>query len=1091
MTLPVRMEKKLNFKFKRKRTIVFLLLLSVLISILSVAVFASERDYSRPGTTGLTTLDSAEILNRALGLTLSPEEERYLDLYAEETVSYGSNIPTSTVNTSYDKETKTLTVKASVYSYTANNGVKMSWIPESAEFDGEKIPFSLESGEYTAHFPSVLEEDGATVAVLYKTSVLISEGVLNSLQNKAYSEALSWKKYKTYLFALDEYEREKELYRNYLVSKSIYDERLAAYKVYLGELEEYNAANSVYENYLAALDAYNTEYEAYQKYLEEKKTYDSKMALYNKYVENMIKVEHQIGIIDGSMTPKTTMYRSIYHAIMGDLVKTVVENKDLIANEFVGASGNAVDLAGESAVALKEMYTLYATYKTNIEKYTYYTVNYEKFRDNINNLFRALDKLYENAKVRIAIEEKGIKEKFEILLAQLYYVSAALSDTPVENFDKTGYFDTSYRINRKTPLEIHENQPYVVDKNMAAPIKGGYPSKVEMPTITEASEPVKPETVQKPIAPVPLENPGAEPTRVEKPIPPSYVAPVWQLDEPSVLPEGVEEIISALDSSLIVEREPITVPSAIPLEIAVTKTVFGAREINVTFCDSDGNVLCVTTVEYGTYAEFSGKVPTKKSDAAADYVLAGWQNEDGESVDITALKYDTDVRLYPLFEAKPKYYQVVWELDGENLYTIVRYGEIPVPPVVPTRESSAIYKYVFSGWNKELSPVVGNSALDRYAARFERKYILPVTDDAFGSEIGGGSVSIDTDTVVADCTIEKLGTSCVSFSAGIEDLLEYARELNGKILLKTDYFNISIGFAEIAAMADAGASRLAMLPIQSQNEFYFTPVIKDKDGKEIPNILLKIEFFTFRTDDAENSRIYYSSGEERVYVTGEVSEDSLAVSALSSRTYHVSAQYSLNLLPTGPVTVTVDKLVGASGETVKFTASAPPGVKIRKIFLLDAEGMRTDIEGQSFVMQRGGLSLGVEYEYIEYTVSFISSGRIVGTRTYRYGDIPEIPPDPIRSSDGVYSYEFIAWSAPVVAVEKSVNYEALYRKIPLPPKEEPDGLIISDSMLSLIVKAGTLFLFVTVVFIPCTVIFTVKLVIRIRRKVPSRAKKQK
>ena len=148
----------------------------------------------------------------------------------------------------------------------------------------------------------------------------------------------------------------------------------------------------------------------------------------------------------------------------------------------------------------------------------------------------------------------------------------------------------------------------------------------------------------------------------------------------------------------------------------------------------------------------------------------------------------------------------------------------------------------------------------------------------------------------------------------------------------------------------------------------------------------------------------------------------------------------------------------------------------------------TDKSGKALTVEKNQVAYMAKT--IEYTVNFISAGKIISSRVYRYGEKPVIPPEPFRTSDNEYSYKFLTWSAPVVEVTKDVDYEALYLKEKLPEKEKGDGLQISDSVFKLIVEVAFAAGFAILVFIPCAIIVIVKVVNRVCRK-PAPKKKKK
>jgi hypothetical protein len=216
-----------------------------------------------------------------------------------------------------------------------------------------------------------------------------------------------------------------------------------------------------------------------------------------------------------------------------------------------------------------------------------------------------------------------------------------------------------------------------------------------------------------------------------------------------------------------------------------------------------------------------------------------------------------------------------------------------------------------------------------------------------------------------------------------------------------------------------------------------------------------------------------------------------------SGTYYVAAEYEVHVLPTGPVELQILGDVNLPyGESFEIRYTVPLGVRLNSVYMIDRYGLRTDISGEIVEMPVGGCRIGVDYEYIEYTVNFISSGKIIGTRICRYGEMPEMLADPIRTSDGVFRYTFDKWrnsttgTSEITPVTSNVNYEALFIKEKIPEKPPVDGLIISDSVLQKLVKIALYAGFILLVFIPCGIIAIIKISVRIRRKAPRKTGKR-
>lgn len=1065
-------------------------LLSVLLSLFA---FAEETDYSKPGTTSKVTLDSKDILELSFGIELSDAENKYLSLYGEHKISYGAHIPASCVTLDYDAGSGELLVSADVYNYQTSNGDEVSWVPVCAIVGEDEKELIVDGdGKYKAFFESVFMSEVPEMSVVYNAVFPLSADFMNSLINKAYDEAVLWDSYEKYIVEKGEYDVAIDKYRQYLVDKSIFEEKKENYDEYLLALEKYESELEQYNDYLDKLAKYNEEYALYLKYLDDKEKYPERLEAYNIYVENLKTVERHLDLMEGMKTLGTSHQRSVYNAIRGNLVKMVMENKDLLSTDFVGVKEEVVDLADSATEKIKIMFEKYFSLETDAEKYTYYTVNYEELTKNFCDLFRALDKLYLNPKLRIEIKNQGYQTKFEIFLAQLYYVTDALSDSPVANYDGTGYYDSSYKIVRKTPLEVHENIPYMVNTGSAVPLNGGYPSVVEKPEeVKEVALPTKPSEVTCPIKPNAVEKPGEEPFEVQNPgEAPVAVDPPRALNADGSLPDGIYDILTAYRNGAITHREPLSSSAELSFEILVNKKIFGVVMVPVVFKDSDGTVLYETKVEYGTFADFSGIVPTKEETVSATYSFVGWQDENGVTVDITEIKADTPLTLYPMFAETKKSYQVAWDVDGVLHYTYCKYGDIPsYTGSVEKKESDRSY-YEFVGWDREITSVTETTYLTPYVALFEEKHIASIYD-CDGKVLGGAILEKKDGALIVDCKNSVINEPYSVLNIDLDGAFSRVG-IGDRITVVADKFTVGFSYSNVVAMKNAGIVGFSFEMKENGTSYSFAPVLYDVEGEVVNGeFAMSVSFSASVFEDIKNTKISYNDGSANVDVIPVLNGDFVQIGMICGYLYKTVTEYGVNILNSDPIEIAVDKSFAAVGETVNVTFSAVPGIDILSFYLLDTEGNKTNFSGESFVMPAGGVSLGVEWKYIEYTVNFIASGKIISTGTYRYGDIVIPPSAPIKANDEKYSYTFVDWSEPISAVTKSVDYEAVYSKTELPPKEVPEGLLISKSVMKKLMQVALIAGFAVVVVIPCAIIALVKLVVRSRRRTPSPKKNRR
>ncbi len=1043
------------------------LALALIISATSLPALAAREDHSNPNSTAeKITLDSADILELALGIELSATEREYLALYGGESIVYSDMIPATYLVTSYDEESGTLSVYARAYEYSTADGLKKIWTPKMATVGDISAPLSLGTGnKYVCEIANVAKDNAATLDVLYTMSVTVSAKTLNTLMNKAFKDAPKWDAYDGYIKAREEYYKAFAAYEAYLIDKSVYDAKLAEYNAYLLELAEYEADLLVYAEYEAALAKYNSDYAKYTDYLDRVDKYDSDLALYDKYLDDLKTVDYHLSLIYGTTLKHTSLRRSVRNSIMGDMVTQVLENRDAIANELTNIDPAVIDNAGVCTDNLRTFYTEYELLQTTQEKYTYYAMNHEFIRDNFAGLLKSLDLLYLNGKIRLALSNQGLKEKYEILLAQLYYIVNAFSDEPVSNYLGTAYYNSSYRINGKNPLDVCEGVPYIVDLGDAKPLVGGYPTEVKMPApVTDVvTEPTKPAAVLRPVAPTEVKDPGAAPQVVYKPSAPTPVEPPVALNEQYVIPDTARSLISMYRNGQIVKRTEVAEGQKIALEATATKKLFGTDEIAINFHGTDGNLLDTLNVERGSYVEFSGTAPTKEEDNAATYTFAGWQDSEGNLVDMRAVDCDgLTLDLYPYFATTYKLYDVTWIVDGKKTVTKERLGVIPTVPFTPSKSDTGSFLYEFKGWNKDICAVSSDLSQNVYTAVFESKFIVPFSN--------GSGAMISTDGT--DYIIDATASPDHSF-----DLSAAIARAAGKygLVIRAKGYTVRFTYNDVLEMNSAGVKSISVYSAtKGPHGYSFSFDAFDASGEKTAANIKASMILPYTFVDPDHARLYCFVDGVRTYVKATVTDTSLTATVSCGTPYYAELVYAVDVIALDTVKVTASDTSLAAGNVGKITVEVPLGVEIISYYLIKGNGERVELDGPEFVMPTDNVSVGVVYGYLQYTVKFVSDGTIISIATYKYGEIPAVPTDPKKPASAFYSYEFLGWNNEIAPVTSDATYSAVYKEVPIPVSPKPDGPQISDGVMNLIVKVAILGSYLCVVVLPIGLVTLVK-----------------
>lgn len=1055
--------------------------------------YASDVDYSYPAATSKTTVYADDFLERELGTVLTDAEKKYLELQSGFIFSYNSNIPTSYVTVDYNETKKEATVTVSDYTYLAENGTTVVWKPVSVTVGS--VSKAVTAGNYTLKFTNVTEE---TADVKYTAEFTVTKESVNRLLNLAYNDAPTLKtmiaekkkeytklhseyitncnKYEAYLEALSEYESLYAVYTEYLSQKRIYDEKYAEYLNYLSDYKDYENGKEKYDAYQAALEKYKSDYALYLEYLDYASQHQSKIDAYEDYLKKLNTVKLQLNVINKTKTPVTELKRTIYDAIMGNTVTEVIANKSLITSQFVGVSPATVDRAGDATENLRALLTDYFNLSSEEQKYNYYITNFNSFKNNFAELFRALDKLYQNDTVRGTLASENKQQKYIILLSQLYYISHALTDGRVAKYD-SGYYSSDYTIlvgydksGKKvetTPLKTIGISTYIPDYDNAEPLSDGYPAPVEKPEFTEMKEPVMPSKVPFPIEPDPVSKP-TPPTVVKKPTKPTVVKKPGAEPKPYVAPDEIEAVIDEYDKGLLKKRKAYDGDDIIITpEIIVSKKIVNSESVTVIFYDKEFSSsetqkeLYRVTVEKGTYADYLGKVPEKLEDSEYIYTFSDWTDGGGNAVDLNAVS--GDLSLYPKFDSEEKEYNVIWVVEGEIL---------DENPGTPKKEESGNVCYVFTHWEKSVDSVTSDVT---YTACFEERFIVPILN-------GGADVSFVDGNYIVETT-----SSSSRFDISL--LIECAAEKGG-INMKTARGEISFSYSETLELKKAGVHTIEIIVRQraSGGNSYAVNLYKE-DGSDVSYSAKATVKFICDITDTTHLVLYYQDEDGKKLTRNTVDGNKITFTANTGKTYYANIEYLVNAIPHDGVVITVDKAAAALNEEVTVTVDADPGITVHSVYYIDEDGNKTKIVDGKFKMPEKNLNIGAEYTVEIYTVTFVSDGKTLATFKCNYGDTVTPPNDPKKAQDSKYAYTFKGWAPEILPVTEDVVYTAVYSTTPIDNKGD-GGIQISPSVLKIIVlgasAAGTFALIV----VPSSVMSTVLFIKRKKNLIRPKRKKE-
>lgn len=765
----------------KKRIVTALIVLIIVLSFVisaptALAAEGGNYNYARKDDLMYSEMGIADIISQATGENVGDVERDYLS-DSELKLSYSTAIKMSSINADIINGTLYMTIEP--FEYIAQNGMTVIWTPYAVD----DVLIDCLSGEYVYELKDVENVDYDSVDIVYHATVMVRGDDINDYINSAYdyaqgiytkleSERSRYKDeteaynignaaYNRYLESLSQYESDKADYDAYVKAYSEWVLSKDAYSEYLVALDKYKSDMAKYEAYLIAKDKYNAELQVYLEYLTKYEAYQKELDEYNQATSSQEKQTaiYQLKILDFITKPVTELDRTLSGAILGDSVTRVLAEKESLVT-IGGVESRAVDLAASATENLRVLITRLMQCNSDAERYTFYIFYKNELETNFIDLLVALDFIYQypdyNLVRRIMAKQNGV-EKYEILLAQLYCISNALTESDLPNYvtkykgankKYAGFFDANYTIgveSARTPLQILGDD-YLEDKSLSTPLENGYPGLPKEPVAPEVvAKPIVPETVYKPVEPTKVTEPGVEPIEVVEPIKPNEVSkPNLPIEyKPS---EHELRYENALINGELHKRDLLKGSQSIVIECTLTKYFRNARSVTVRFFDgkNDAPVCVVDNVEIGGSVQYTGVTPTKDSDGY-DYTFSGWQDEDGNLIDCNKLITEkSDLSLYPCFDKTPRNFPVIWVVDGVRYKKYYAFDSIPDPSGLGeiTKSEVGVREYRFIGWQADDVFYENGSELPKvemgeqeYTAVFESSWVITYKVDGYGTSI--------------------------------------------------------------------------------------------------------------------------------------------------------------------------------------------------------------------------------------------------------------------------------------------------------------------------------------------------------------------
>lgn len=1034
-------------------------------------------EYHNPTIENKATLSAVQLYELLLQQEPTAGEALYWKS-SDLSLTYTDFVPESRISTDYDGDLGILKVTVWPYIYAAANGATVTWIPTGLTIDGKDYVLQASDGSYTMQVENCFHSVDFQMQVYYECQIEIHKDVVAALRQEAYEKGYAaHEEMETYRQALKVYNNILDAHERW----EAYEQWERDYANYLAELALYNQLKEVYDAYMVEYNAYATVLDAYnqwQNYFAQQKAYAENEKPYAEYME-FYKV-YSVAV------DKLKMFESIfqkdsrgwcaYNDIIGKTVTEVLGKQELL----IAAGANRADvlLAGEATENLRKLLRGYdnirdnkqlSEYQKNKQLYAYYTENYDALKQNFCDLYKTLKGLYDgNYAVRRFIEAEGKSEHYRQLVGQLYVVSTAL--------DQSGYRDENWRMDGKTLMEVIEPVHFFEDGDWD-PKNTVFPA-VEVPRVDRIEKPVRPTVEQptvKPDPPTPVEDPGEPPAVVEDPSGtprPEVPKPLGDAPKAPVFSSAEELLYQEVEAGILKPFEGVAKATAVTLHTTVERVISVRNLKIVTLYNPDGSVYQHIPVHYGE--GFVLEPLYRENTAEYTYEWLSWTTFDGGKPDTSCIT--SDIALYPLYRATKNIYTVTWVVDGVSYPVSLYYGAMPVPEAVvdiSTKESE-YYRYEFSGWDREITPVTGDAtytgSMVHVPKQFEVTWITkngtestrekwtygqtPVfSGDLFHRsaqyvyEFLGWDKTISpvrgdvtytakyiekpfavggTDTVLQiEHTENAIKVLATESSVSVIEAAELALRQSKTLLVEwQNGFAVSLTGEQLQAYVNGGAPRLILQERTVEDQLIYS--FRYHTNNESAAALLELTVHLPYSNENGRETVFDLKTDE-----GWQALDTHEVTGAGA--FEMRRCYTYRIIPEANEFCNVTQIVNSAptGAVVSLQLDCVYGYEIVGATLTTAEGEVIVVNGLSFIMPASPVTVKLTVERVVYRVSFLVAGKVWHYAEYGMGDEIVLPDLPSMEAEEGYVYTFIGWgSVPAIAAgnEKELVFTAEFSK---------------------------------------------------------------
>ena len=869
-------------------------------------------------------------------------------------------------------------VSARAYSYVGVNGSTVTWTPVSAAIGSTESALAFDGEVYVAEFDCTDTADGQAVSVKYSMNTLtVDADDVNEILNVAYSDAVALK-------------GEISSYVENLDAINDYFAHLNLYKKYVSDKLIYDQKKSAYDKYVADTLIYGQDLIRYAEYLDELEEYNRIKDNNDNYDVNYAKYEAELQKYNKYLSDLELANLQIKMLNDGLMNSVTYLNRQLygcifadLVDEVVGRKDELTAIGADSkdidacAVATANIRAMLKP-----EGGTHYTnlkTQEEKYAFYVNNYEALRDNF-----TLLAQSLYGIYSKDGVRLT----MHAASSFLGREDYTERLSIFIAQLIYLCNALSVDPimsaDGKKVLDSNLTFDYRDSYGNdrtNVNIFDLLEREQFVEDIPNPIPVTIVEVKEP-TPPQLLELPTPPTEVV---KPTEPTPVAHPGDEPVVVTEP----DRPAAAPDSADRLEI-INNSIYASL-----IADLDLGLLDGTRSLLTEDVTFTPTVTLTKSIAAADMVEVTFTDTDGAVITVI----------------------------GAEKGTAVNFTD-----ALPTKSEDISASYVFDFWATSDGVAYNLSSVS------DDVILYPAFKPSY-KEYG----VVDKGSKYLDVSVTGESLSTVPMA----HFIDVALDSHLGIILTADNVTVSIPYAAVTDLANAGVARFEVFADTSSISSYSCSIFAyDKDG----NLAVRVGGISVSlpcSDEvfARNSVLSYAEEDGVREVAKSYSSGYVTFVATTRTVYSFELKYSISANSN-----LSDKIIAPTdatpGETVTLVMNIPDGMKVDTLYYtLLSDNSRHTVEGNTFVMPYGNIRLGATFTELEYTVKFVSDGKVISEKGgYKYGDTVRVPNNPTKISDEQYSYTFIGWSPVIATVTQDVTYVAQFEAVPIPKAEEKVSL---------------------------------------------------